>query len=740
MMDSGDMRQGVYRMDAPARSDVGQVPITVAQQDQILSFQQSVFNDVVTHQDWMLVLDNLCRMAETLLPNAVASLMVRESETGMLNVLSAPSVPQVGHEALCGLIPGPTGGSCGNAVFRNEPVFVRDTFTDDRWQDLRQLAYDFNLCACWSMPVRNSRGEAIGSFALSSFEHRLPSDFHQRILQVGADMAGLVLARQQQEEHLARQSRRLELLGKAIESASEGVVITDSQNRILETNPYFSQVTGYQHDEVIGRNPNFLSSGVHNAAFYEAMWQSLELNDRWSGEVVNRRKDGSLWPQWLSLSVLRDDSGRVQNYVGVFTDLTEIKRERDRHVLALTTDPLTGLPNKSQLQEAVNACEGDSALLVLNVNNFSLINSAYGLDFADRLLGAITARLKKVLDGAPIYRLNADEFAVHYEKSTFLKSVFNKIRQSFFLQQIQVEGLSFNISFSYGGAVGHEDLIRKALMALKKAKQGGRGRFYLYVDQRDELEQHQRLEYMQWNALLHRALNEDCLVPYFQGIRDNDSGQISYYECLIRMQIDDKVYGPYQFLEPAKLSGLLPVITRTMIDKSCRIMADTQCEFAFNITEDDLSHQYLEGYLIQKCDEYAIAPERITLEILEGVSADGKKNHIRQLASLKARGFRLAIDDFGTEYSNFERILELDVDVIKIDAKYIRSIDTDRTSYEITRAIVFFARNAGIPVVAEFVHSESVQQVVESLGIRFSQGYLFSEPSPQLFCEPATAL
>ncbi|WP_417596460.1 EAL domain-containing protein [Oceanospirillum sp.] len=707
-------------------------PVTVEQQEQILAFQQSIFNEVMSGQSVVKVLDHLCLLAEQLLPNAVASFMVRDIPSNSLQILSAPSVPVEGRTALSGLQIGPGSGSCGNAVLCNEAVYVQDTFTDDRWRDLRQLAYDFNLCACWSLPVRNISGEAIGSFALSSFEHRLPSVFHKRILKIGADMAGLTLARQQQDEHMAEQNRRLQLLGHALESASEGIVITDANNRILDANPYFEKITGYSCDEVVGLDPILLSSDKDNADVYDEMWHGLLTHNHWSGEVVNRRKDGSLSPQWLSISVVRDGAGKVQNYIGIFTDLSDIRKECDRDLVALTTDALTGLPNKSQLQEALNHCHGDSALLVLNVNNFSLINSAYGLDFADRLLAAITQRLQRVLAGARIYRLNADEFAVHYEKDVFLKAIFNKIRESFFLQQIQVDSLNFNISFSYGGAVGHDDLIRKALMALKKAKQGGRGRFYLYADQRDELEQHQRLEYMQWNALLHRALNEDCLVPYFQGIRDNQTGNISYYECLIRMQINGQVYGPYQFLEPAKLSGLLPVITRIVIDKSCQAMTSNRCEFAINITEDDLSHQYLEAYLAQKCAQYDIAPERITLEILEGVSADGKKNHIKQLATLKAKGFRLAIDDFGTEYSNFERILELDVDIIKIDAKYIKSIDSDKTSYEITRAIVFFAQNAGIPVVAEFVHSESVQQVVDSLGIRFSQGYLFSEPAPNL--------
>ena len=193
----------------------------------------------------------------------------------------------------------------------------------------------------------------------------------------------------------------------------------------------------------------------------------------------------------------------------------------------------------------------------------------------------------------------------------------------------------------------------------------------------------------------------------------------------------NEVISPYHFMDVAKLSGLLPEITRMMIDKSFKIMSNNDYSFSLNITEDDLSQNYLLEFLSEKAAQYKIAPHRVILEILEGVSASGKKNHIKQLTQLKAWGYSLAIDDFGTEYSNFERILELDIDYLKIDAKYIKDIDINEKSYEITRAITFFAHNASIPCIAEFVHNESVQTVVNTLGIDYSQGYYFSEPAAE---------
>ncbi len=592
-------------------SKAAELQMSVEELDSILRIQQSIFSQVASNVDYRQVLDGLCNMAQALLPNSVASIMVMDEAQGALNVIAAPAVPTEGQARLCGLKPGPGGGSCGNAVFRNEPVFVQDTFTDQRWDDLREIAYDFNLCACWSMPVRNDKGEAIGSFALSSFEHRIPSAFHKRLLDVGAAMVNIVLDRQRQEQKLHDQQQQL--------------------------------------------------------------------------------------------------------------------------ITALEHDVLTGLPNQSKLVLELRASIEHKSLILLNLDNFRYINTAYGPAFGDRFLCAVAAQLQQLSAGlSELFRINADEFALLYSGEIDLAAELERLRQYFFVNPLQIDEQSFTLTFTAGAAIAQKGVLGQATQALSQARSRGKNRYHIYDAQLDEPDQEARLEHIRWNSYLHEALNTHQLVPFFQGIRDNRTGTITRYEALARLQRGGQAYTPYHFLNVAQLSGLLPGITREMIDRGLAVIQGTPTLLSFNITEDDLAQHWLEGYLSEKTAQYRVDPSQITLEILEGVSASGKKNHISQLSRLKEMGFKLAIDDFGTEYSNFERILELQVDFVKVDAKYIRNIDTDRKSYEITKAIVYFAKNAGIATVAEFVHNQAVQDVVESLGIEFSQGYLFSEPQPEL--------
>ncbi|RTE66553.1 EAL domain-containing protein [Amphritea opalescens] len=578
--------------------------------DKILSLQQTIFTQVAHSENFLDILTALCQMAEQLLPRSAATIMLLDKDTGLLNVLVAPSVPQAGIDALCRLSPGPSGGSCGNAVMRDEPVYVQDTFSDPRWGDLRHLARDFNLCACWSVPVHDADDAVIGSFALSSFEHRMPSAFHTRLLDVGALMVSIVLAKHTQEQALEAQQQQL--------------------------------------------------------------------------------------------------------------------------VTALEYDSLTSLPNQSKLKLTLNNCIAKQSLLLINLDNFRFINTAYGPAFGDLFLCEVASLLAEQFPDAELYRINADEFALYYRRLTDLEQQVECFRRYLFTHSLMIDNQRFSITFTIGGATGRTALLEQAIQAMSQAKALGKNRFHLYNAERDEPDQALRREYIGWNAMLHQALNDGRVVPYFQGVRDNATGDIVSYEALVRLEDNGTVYTPYHFLHAVKLSGLFPTISRLMIDKGLAKIAGTGLMLSVNITEDDLLMEYLEAYLSEKTAQYGVKPEQLVLEILEGVSSAGKSSHIAQLCRLKALGYVLAIDDFGTEYSNFERILELHVDVVKIDAKYIKNIDTDSKSYEITRAIVFFARNAGIKTVAEFVHNEAVQKVVESLGIDYSQGYLFSEPAPTL--------
>jgi len=702
--------------------NLDEVTITPKEYNEILEIQQTVLDMIASRGYCSDILNSLCLLAEKLLSNSVASIMITDKTTGLMSVLAAPSVPKVGHEALANLKPGAGGGSCGNAVFCNEPQFVTDTFKDARWEDIRHIAVDFNLCACWSMPIRDENNKAIGTFALSSFEHRAPAPFHKKLLQTAASIVSIVLKNRDNE-------KRMKLFSTGAQNAAEGMVITNAHNKIIEVNQAFEEIYDYKEKDVLGLNPNIFASSKHDKEFYTQMWKDIKESSKWAGEIINKRADGSEITQWMSISALYDEHDKEYNYLAVFSDLTELKKTQNEIEKMAFTDSLTGLCNKTHLEKLITS-DKDRTLILLNVNNFSYINTAYGFETGDKLLIELANILKNNFDAHSTCRINSDEFALLFDKEIDIKNTTLKIQDYFYNNEIQIENITLNISFSFGATCGSQNILRNSALALKQAKEIGKNNLYIFNQDADNIDHSQRESFIASNNLLHTALNEDMIVPFFQGIRDNNAKEITKFEVLARIKKDDEIISPYQFLEPARLSGLLSEITKTIIDKSFKTMASNKYTFSINITEDDLSKNYLIDYLKEKSIEYKIDPTRVILEILEGISSTGKKNHIKQLTQLKEKGFSIAIDDFGSEYSNFERVLDLDIDYLKIDAKYIKDIDQNPKSFEIARAIVFFAKNANIPCIAEFVHNETIQRIVYDLGIDYSQGYYYSEPMP----------
>jgi len=698
-----------------------EVPISADEYNHLSDLQLKILEMSASHGKVATVLAHLCRLAESLLPNSIASIMLKDPKTGLMSVLCAPSVPQVGIDALSNLKPGPGGGSCGNAVFRNEAQFVKNTFKDSRWEDLRQLAYDFNLCSCWSLPVRNDSNEAIGTFALSSFEHRSPAPFHKKLLETATAIVRIVLKNQANEE-------RIQLFSAAINRAAEGMIITDANNNIIEINPSFENCYGYNIQDVINHNPSILSSGKHDTAYYQKMWAEINSVNHWAGEITNKRADGSEITQWMSVSRILDDNQQAQHHLAVFTDLTEIKAAQKKIETMAFTDAITGLHNKIYLEKVLSTLVPEATVILLNINNFSYINTAYSFETGDKLLIQIANTLKSEFESHGVCRLNSDEFAFIINKKIDINAYIKKVQAYFYEHTFQVDAITLNISFNYGAATGKETLLQRSALALKQAKELGKNRYHIFDANEYSIDDSHRKAFITANNRLHTALENDQIIPFFQGIHDNKTNAITKFEVLARIKQDGKIITPYHFIEQAKLSGLLPDITQIMINKSFKIMASNNYSFSVNITEDDLSRNYLNDFIALKLKEYQIQPSRVILEVLEGISSSGKKNHLKQLSALKNQGISLAIDDFGSEYSNFERILDLDIDFLKIDAKYIKNIDTDPKSFEIVRAITYFAKNSNIPCVAEFVHNESVQKIVNDLGIDFSQGYYFSEP------------
>ena len=378
-------------------------------------------------------------------------------------------------------------------------------------------------------------------------------------------------------------------------------------------------------------------------------------------------------------------------------------------------DDLTGFKNRTCLMRKIDNYEGE--IILININNFDSINIVYGYEIGDLVLKHISSYLKTLSKN--IYYLGNDEFAI-------LKNIdISNIK----IPEFEVID-SHNIHFDFtAGIAKGKNLLKKAYLALKEARKEGK-KAVIYSQNLKIEKFHKKVqEYM---PIIKEALKEDSIVPFFQGIRDNKTKEIKKYESLARIKHQRKIISPFFFIDIAEKGGLINQITKIITDKTFNEFKDRNDEFSINLTEIDLGSDKFIEFLVNKAKEYNIPKNRIILEVLEGVGEIENSIILDKLIMLKKLGFKIAIDDFGTMNSNFERVALLNVDYIKIDGKFIKNIDRDKKSYAIAKAITDFAKSIDAKVIAEFVHSKEVQKVVEELGIDYSQGYLFNEPSENL--------
>lgn len=321
--------------------------LTNIEQGRILQFQQEILQLIVLGNDYKEICEKVCLLMEQLLDNAVASVMLLDKEKQCMNVFAAPSVPEACIAQLNGLRPGPGAGSCGNAVFRQEPVFVESTLDDPRWQNIRKLAIDFNILSCWSMPVRSKGGECIGSFALSSFEHRLPSTFHRKLLEIGSFIIGIALEQQKVNEQLY-------LSSKVFEHGTEAIMIADADKIIISINKALHKITGYTEEEVIGKPVSMMASVRHGTNFFQKIWHSVKQYNHWQGEVWNRDKRGREYPAWFNITPVHGRDSAVSYYLINFSDITDKKKSDEIIWRQANYDSLTGLPNRNMFYDRLS--------------------------------------------------------------------------------------------------------------------------------------------------------------------------------------------------------------------------------------------------------------------------------------------------------------------------------------------------------------------------------------------------
>lgn len=375
-------------------------------------------------------------------------------------------------------------------------------------------------------------------------------------------------------------------------------------------------------------------------------------------------------------------------------------------------------------------------LLLINVDNFSNINDSYGIEYGDLIFEKIKIILNNFkFKDVEIYKLESDEFSIvncsDFDINTSIE-IANEITSFFNESEIELdEELNIKISLSIGIATGRGiSVLNNTRTAIKELRLHTRGTYKVYDMKSPFVRDMQKNVY--WVNMIQTSVAEDSVVAFFQPIVNNNTNKITKYECLARIHDDGAYVSPFEFMNAAKEARVISLITKSIIKQACKVFSKNDYEFSINITNDDLQLEYLEEYLLRNIRRYDINPSRVVLELLEDIPTLEKGTILKQLFSLQEKGFKLSVDDFGSESSNFSRLLEFKPDYLKIDGSFIKNILEDEKSQIITTGIVSIAHRMDIKIIAEYIHSQAVQDKIKDLGVDFSQGYFFGEPSREL--------
>jgi len=398
-------------------------------------------------------------------------------------------------------------------------------------------------------------------------------------------------------------------------------------------------------------------------------------------------------------------------------------------------DILTDLPDNRMLIKKLKSSKSVTYFL-LNIDNFSNINNAYGYEVGDVLLSEVAKYLNMFKPKtAQMYRFCSDRFVLIDENKLpedEVKAVCESILSFFNQTEIYVnEDIAMKVSFTIGVSQASGLInVTQAEWAMKETRVTQRSYYTIFNPSSPFI--HKQQQNLVWMQKIKEAILDERIVAFYQPIVNNKSGKVEKYECLARIEDDDEIISPFHFLEAARLTGDTTYVTKAIITQSFKKFANTSYEFSINITSEDLGLNYLENFLLKQVNKCNIDPSRVVLEILEDISTIGDKDTLEQLHSLRMNGFQIAIDDFGAENSNFSRLLEIEPNYIKIDGAFIKNILTDEKSQIIVDAIIMVCRKRDIKIIAEYIHSQEVQNKVKELGIDYSQGFYFGEPSQEL--------
>jgi diguanylate cyclase (GGDEF)-like protein/PAS domain S-box-containing protein len=551
------------------------------------------------------------------------------------------------------------------------------------------------------------------------------------------------------EQHLAEEQLRI---AAAAFETHEAILITDANANIIRVNQAFQDITGYSSEEVFGKNPRILSSGREDKVFYAAMWKQLLDTGSWTGELWDRRKDGQVYPKWLTITAVKDGQGKTTEYVAIFSDITARKEAEDEIRNLAFYDALTKLPNRRLLLDRFRLALSVSArsqhygaVLFLDMDRFKTLNDTLGHDYGDLMLIEVARRLQFcVREVDTVARLGGDEFVVLLEEidakaeeaSQKVALIAEKIRVALAVPY-QIKDYehhsspSIGVSLYRGNVETVDALLKYADMAMYEAKESGRNavRFFdpamqLAVETRASIE-----------ADLRHAVPDKQLRLYYQIQLDNDHRPLGA-EALVRWNHPKRgMVSPAQFIPVAEESALILDIGQWVLETACQQLAVwgkrermLNLELAVNVSAQQFSKRDFVENVAEMVRAHQLNPACLKLELTESVVLTDVADVAAKMHALKALGIKLSLDDFGTGYSSLSYLKQLPLDQIKIDQSFVRDIATDPNDAVMVQTIINLAQNFRLNVIAEGVETEAQLDFLKKNGCMAYQGYLFSKP------------
>lgn len=548
-------------------------------------------------------------------------------------------------------------------------------------------------------------------------------------------------------------AEQLQLSAQVFQHSGEGIVITDANARIIALNRAFERITGYTSNEAVGQTPALLASGYQDATFYRAMWSALTQQGRWAGEIWNRRKSGEVYPEWLSITAIRNAEGAIHRYIGIFTDMTS-RKEKDRAIYQLANyDSLTLLPNRHLFNDRARlalaselARNGSAAMLFVDLDGFKLANDIAGTEAGDALLVAMARRLHSCLDDeATLARLESDHFLIlqtgigegeHWQP--LVERLLDAIRQPCTVDGATNVHLSASIGVSRFPADADtvEVLAQQAESAMQEAKTLGGDNFALF---KPDLSERAAERFNLFNALKHAHSRNEFRLFLQPQFRLSDGALIGA-ESLIRWQHPQwGLVSPARFIPIAEDTHLIRDISDWVLNEACRLRAEWPAPhtadgrpltIAINLSAVHFQDPSLPGKVQAALARHRLDPRCLELEVTERTVMGDIDAIISILSELKAIGVQLAIDDFGTGYSSLSYLRHFPIDRLKIDRSFVTDITTDTSAAAIVDTILSLARNLDLAVIAEGVETAEQLALLTQRGCDEAQGYLLGYPCP----------